>query len=223
MKTKKQLIGYIRVSTEEQGVAGNGLEAQTRAILKFAEDNDYEVLEIAREEASGKLGLEDRPVLKAALAKALKLKVAVIVSKLDRLSRQASFILNLMNTKAKFIVAALGEAVDDFMLHMYAVLAEKERKMISDRTKDALQSLKEKGVKLGNRTNIAAAGVLARAASAAKADVFAERMRPAIRRMRATGMTLGGIAAEFNDNGTKTARNGVWTAQTVSNMIARWA
>lgn len=219
----KRLVGYIRVSTESQGVSGNGLEAQRNAITKFAADFNYEIVEILTEEASGKLGLDQRPVLKEALAKSLKLKAVLVVSKLDRLSRQAAFILNLMATTAKFIVTQFGETVDEFMLHMYAVLAEKERKMISERTSAALQTLKTKGVKLGNRTNIDVAQENGTKTIKAHADSFADKMRPTIQRMLDAKMSLAGIADEFNRTGTKTVRGGAWTNTSVSRLIARWA
>lgn len=233
---KQQIIGYIRVSTDEQAAKGNGLEAQRQAILTFAAENDLEVLDIVREDASGKLGLQDRPVLREALARSLKLKAAVVVSKLDRLSRHAVFILNLMETKAKFIVAQFGMDADAFMVHIYAVLGEKERKMISERTKAALQTLVAKGVKLGNpaqndyldahgekKLGLVSARKLAADAVASKADAFAIKMQAPIKRMVDSGMSMRAIAAEFNTNGTKTARGGLWSAATVSNIIARWA
>lgn len=219
---KKLMIGLIRVSTEGQGVAGNGLEAQRLAIEKFAEDTGYTLLEIVREEVSGKLGLEDRPVMKAALEKAIKLKAVLVVSKLDRLSRNAAFILNLMQTKAKFAVAQFGLEADPFMLHMYAVLGEKERAMIGARTKDALAIRIAKGVKLGNRTNIEYAREKAAKAVSEKADAFAARMRVTIERMLGTGMSYRAIAAELNENGVKTARDGIWTPTTISRMVSRW-
>ena len=218
----KKLIGYVRVSTDEQGTAGNGLDAQRAAILKFAADTGYELLEIVEEVASGKLGLEDRPVLKDALARSLKAKATLVVSKLDRLSRQALFIMTLMHNKAKFIVTQFGESVDEFMLHMYAVLGEKERNMISQRTRDALAQLKAKGVKLGG-PKLDQVRELGAAKNASKADEFATRMKPSIQRMLASGMSYRGIASEFNENGTKTARGGLWSAATVSNIVARWA
>jgi len=218
----KTLIGYIRVSTKDQGVSGNGLEAQHAAILKFAADNGYELVEIVKEVASGKLGLQDRPVLKAAITKALKMKATLVVSKLDRLSRDAAFIMNLMNTRVQFVIAQFGEQADPFMIHMYAVLGEKERKMIGQRTKDALTALQAKGVKLGG-PNTGDVYRLGNSANASKADTFAERMRPAIQRMLDAGMSMRAIAAEFNENGTTTARGGNWDAKTVSNIIARWA
>jgi DNA invertase Pin-like site-specific DNA recombinase len=232
----KNLLAYLRVSTDDQGVAGNGLEAQRASILKFAEDNGYTVIEFVQEVASGKLGIEDRPVLRQALARALKLKVALVVSKLDRLSRQAAFILNLMNTKAKFIVAQFGDTVDEFMIHIYAVLGEKERQMIGQRTRDALAVLKAKGVKLGAASRESyvnkdgkecmgslEAGRLGATANVDKADAFAIRMRPSIERMINSGMSMSAVAREFNANGTKTARGGDWTATTVGNMVKRWA
>ena len=106
---------------------------------------------------------------------------------------------------------------------MYAVLGEKERKMIGQRTKDALAMLKAKGKVLGNQTNLDDARALAAASNANKADDFAGRMRPAIERMINAGMSNSAIAREFNANGTKTARGGAWATTTVSNMVARWA
>lgn len=217
----KQIIGYIRVSTEDQGVAGNGLEAQRTAIERFASDNGYELLEIVQEVASGALDLSDRPFLAAAMKRCQKLKVAIIVSKLDRLSRDAAFILNLMNTKTRFIVAQFGENVDNFQIHIYAILAQKEREMISQRTKDALAILKAKGKRLGGSKCGLEAGQIGHAAQASKADQFALKMAPSLNRMRAAGMGLQKIADELNLNGTKTARGGEWHSMTVRNIFER--
>lgn len=218
----KQLIGYIRVSTDEQGNAGNGLEAQTAAIEKFAADNGYTLIEIMQEVASGKLGLNERPILKSAIDKALKHKAILIVSKLDRLSRHAAFVLNLMDTKVKFTVAELGEDVSPFMIHIYAVVAQQEREMISKRTKDALVAVKARGVKLGNPTNAKEASTKGGEATSKRADEFAERMKPSIQRMLDSGMSYRAIAEEFNTNGTATVRGGKWSAATVSNIVARF-
>lgn len=218
----KKLIGYVRVSTDEQGTSGNGLEAQKAALMRFAEDTGYQLLAIVEEVASGKLGLEDRPVLKSAIARALKEGATIVVSKLDRLSREALFVLTMMQSRAKFIVTQFGENVDEFMLHVYAVLGEKERKMIGSRTKDALRQLKAKGVTLGG-PKLDQARVAGCAKNASKADDFAIKMRPSIERMMDSGMSFRAIASEFNTNGTKTARGGLWSAATVSNIVARWA
>src|SRR5450756_1906791 len=145
----KQAIGYIRVSTAKQGRSGLGLEAQQVALQRFAEAEGYRFIETFKEVESGKHGPDHRPVLDAALDKARKERAPIIVAKLDRLSRDVHYISGLMKHKTPFIVAELGADADPFMLHLYAALAEKERAMISRRTKDALAAKKAQGVKLG--------------------------------------------------------------------------
>src|SRR6266403_199236 len=103
------------------------------------------------ETGKGSDALNRRPELKAALKAAKKAKASVAVAKLDRLSRDVAFISGLMSQRVPFIVAALGRDVDPFVLHIYAALAEQERKMISQRTSAGLQAAKERGVKLGNQ------------------------------------------------------------------------
>jgi DNA invertase Pin-like site-specific DNA recombinase len=145
-------IGYVRVSTAEQGKSGLGLEAQRAAITAFAEREDFVVSEWYTEVQSGKRvsdTLDERPQLKAALTVSKASKTPILVSRLDRLSRDVHFISGLMVQRAKFIVCELGLDVDPFMLHLFAALAEKERAMISQRTKAALAALKARGVRLG--------------------------------------------------------------------------
>jgi DNA invertase Pin-like site-specific DNA recombinase len=105
--------------------------------------------------ARGVLGadaLDRRPQLAAALAAARKAKCSIVVSKLDRLSRDVAFVSGLMAQRVPFIVAELGREVDPFMLHLYAALAEKERRLIAERTTAALQVKKANGAKLGRQT-----------------------------------------------------------------------
>jgi DNA invertase Pin-like site-specific DNA recombinase len=221
----KELIGYLRVSTDEQGQTRNGLEAQREAIVRFAADNGYRIVEIVEEVASGKLGSEDRPVLAAAMAKAAKGKnTFVVVSKLDRLSRSSAFINNLMdNAKVRFIVTELGESVDNFMLRIYAAVAQQEREVISQRTKAGLAAKKARGEALGaSRPIILKAGTVGRQFQADKADEFANKLKPTVKRMVDAGMSLRAIADELNSNGTRTARGGAWAATTVKNLIARF-
>jgi DNA invertase Pin-like site-specific DNA recombinase len=145
-------VGYIRVSTNEQGRSGLGLEAQRAAIEQFCTREKIELLEVFSEVQSGKRvsdGLTERPQLIAALAAAQVLGGPVIVSKLDRLSRDVHTISSLMVHKVHFIVTELGLDADNFMIHLWAALAQKERELISQRTKSALQALKARGVKLG--------------------------------------------------------------------------
>ena len=114
------------------------------------------------ETGKGADALDRRPQLAAALAAARQAKCPVVVAKLDRLSRDVAFIAGLMAQRIPFIVAELGADADPFMLHLYAALAEKERRLISERTRAALSSRKRNGTKLGNPTNTAEAAAKGR-------------------------------------------------------------
>jgi DNA invertase Pin-like site-specific DNA recombinase len=140
----KNAIAYIRVSTGRQGRSGLGLEAQRAAIARFAEAEGVGIAETFTEVQSGKDDDQRRPQLKAALAAAKKAKAPVVVSKLCRLSRDVHFISGLMKHKIPFIVTELGADTDPFMLHIYAALYEKERRNISERTKQALAAAKRR-------------------------------------------------------------------------------
>jgi DNA invertase Pin-like site-specific DNA recombinase len=148
----KSAVAYTRVSTAEQGRSGLGLEAQRAAIEAFAEREGITILGWHQDVQSGKRvsdTLAERPQLQAALKASQEAGALVLVSKLDRLSRDVHFISGLMAHRVPFMVAELGADVDPFMLHLFAALAEKERAMISQRTKAALAALKARGVKLG--------------------------------------------------------------------------
>src|ERR1700721_3865878 len=147
----KTAIAYLRVSTAQQGRSGLGLEAQQAALARFAEAEGYKLLQTFEEIETGKGAdaLDRRPQLSAALKAAKQRKAPIIVAKLDRSSRDVHFISGLMTHKTPFIVAELGADADPFMLHLYAALAEKERRVISQRTKDALAAKKAQGVALG--------------------------------------------------------------------------
>src|ERR1700739_4809262 len=138
----KPIITYIRVSISQQGRSGLGIEAQRATLRHFAGTEGYEVthefLEV--ETGKGSDALARRPQLKAALAAARKLRCHVAVAKLDRLSRDVHFISGLMAHKVPFLVAELGPDVDPFVLHIFAALAEKERALISTRTRQALSA-----------------------------------------------------------------------------------
>lgn len=141
-------IGYIRVSTKRQGRSGLGLEAQQTAINQFAASENLTVVEWHEDIESG--ANSDRPSLLKALEHARILGCPVLVAKLDRLSRDAHFILGLMKERVEFICADIGRVEDPMMLHIHAVFAESERKKISDRTKAALAARKARGFTLGN-------------------------------------------------------------------------
>jgi DNA invertase Pin-like site-specific DNA recombinase len=150
--TVRTIVTYIRVSTSQQGRSGLGIEAQRAALVQFAKAEGFEIARefVEVETGKGSDALDRRPQLKAALAAARKLRCHVAVAKLDRLSRDVHFISGLMVHKVPFLVAELGPDVDPFVLHLFAALAEKERALISTRTRQALSAAKARGVSLGN-------------------------------------------------------------------------
>ena len=219
-----QIVAYLRVSTSQQGRSGLGIEAQREAIARFCQNEGYEIEgeHIEIETGKGADALDRRPHLAAALARAKRLKCAVVVAKLDRLSRDVHFISGLMAQKVPFIVADLGADCDPFMLHIYAAFAERERAIISARTKAALSVLKAKGAELGNRTNLDEAARKGRAVNTLAANAFASNVLPIVRQMQASGArTFADLATGLNNRGIPTARGKNWHAMTVRNLMAR--
>ena len=142
-------IAYYRVSTQRQGRSGLGIEAQRSTVARFAETEGITLLQefVEIESGKGSDALDRRPQLAAALAAARIAKCPVVVAKLDRLSRDVAFIAGLMAQRVPFIVAELGVDADPFMLHLYAALAEKERRLIGERTRSALAARKAQGAR----------------------------------------------------------------------------
>lgn len=213
-------IAYIRVSTARQGRSGLGLEAQRRTIVDFCERESIalagEFVEV--ETGKGADALDRRPQLAAALAAAKRTRCSIVVAKLDRLSRDVAFIAGLMAQKVPFIAAELGADADPFMLHLYAALAEKERRMISARTKDALQAAKARGVKLG-RHGAEHLSVQNKAA----AQERARNLTPLLADMKVRGMSSRAIAVELTTLGIATPSGGRWHPQTVLRALSRAA
>ena len=181
----KPVVAYYRVSTERQGRSGLGLDAQRERCAQFAAANGLEMAEAFTEIETGKGSdaLDRRPQLAAALAAARRCRGQVLVAKLDRLSRDVHFIAGLMAQRVPFLVAELGADVDPFMLHIYAALAEKERCMISERTRAAFAVRKGQGALLGNRTNLDVARAVGGSTH--------RRWRTALRRERGTNHPPG--------------------------------
>jgi DNA invertase Pin-like site-specific DNA recombinase len=217
------LVAYIRVSTSKQGKSGLGIEAQRANIAHFAEMEGYtlsgEFLEV--ETGKGSDALDRRPQLSAALHAARKLKGAVVVAKLDRLSRDVHFISGLMSHKVPFIVTELGADVDPFILHLYAAMGEKERNLIAGRTKAALAAKKAQGKVLGG-PELPKARVAARVVIKSNADRHAANVLPIIRDAQKAGATtLRAVADALNARGISTARGGQWHAMSVKNVLDR--
>jgi DNA invertase Pin-like site-specific DNA recombinase len=166
--------------------------------------------------------IDRRPQLAAALAAAKAAKCCVLVSKLDRLSRDVAFVAGLMAQRVPFIVAELGRDADPFMLHLYAALAEKERRLISERTKAALAVRKASGATLGNPSNVREAGEIGRTVLAETADGYARTLLPLLRAMHAEGtITIGAITRSLNARRVPTARGSRWHVSSVANLLAR--
>jgi len=154
------------------------------------------------------------------LAAARSAKCSVLVSKLDRLSRDVAFVSGLMAQRVPFTVAELGRDADPFMLHLYAALAEKERRLISERTTAALAAKKASGIKLGNPRNIAQAGELGRNSQTKAADEFMVQLLPIIDAIRNAG-AIEAMSQALNQRGIRSARGGPWRASSVASLIAR--
>jgi DNA invertase Pin-like site-specific DNA recombinase len=210
----KVVVSYIRVSTQKQGRSGLGLDAQKDAIAYFAKAHGFEIVEqyVEIETGKGADALDRRPKLAAAIKLAKKLKGRVVVAKLDRLSRDVHFISGLMTHKVPFIVTELGPDVDPFMLHIYAAVAEKERALISERTKAGLAVAKQRGARLGGWT----AGS---ERSQREADAFAERMRPLLAELASLSATAAAHA--LNERKVATAAGGKWYPATVIRLRER--
>ena len=125
-------------------------------------------------------------------------------------------------SRLPFIVAELGADADPFMLHLYAALAEKERRLIPERTRSALAQRRAHGSRLGNPRNAAQAAALGRSVQAAEADQFAADILPIVEGIRRSGAaTLTAIAAALNARGIRTARGREWHVSTIQNLLAR--
>ncbi len=220
-----RLVAYERVSTARQGQSGLGLEAQRRQIAEFAASRGAEVLARFTEVESGRKA--DRPELAKALHHAKVTGATLVIAKLDRLSRNAAFLLALRDSGVKFVAVDMPEA-NDLTVGIMALVAEAERDAISRRTKEALASVKARGVKLGNPNGAASlrragkGGAALRAVVAANADQFVRDLAPVIADIRAAGHTsLRGIAAELTARGIRTRRGGQWSVGNMKELLAR--
>ena len=205
-------IGYIRVSTAKQGRSGLGLEAQQEALRRFAQSEGYSLAETFKDVESAKHDENHRPALKAAIEKAQKEGAPIIVAKLDRLSRDVHYISGLMKHRVPFIVTELGADTDPFLLHLYAALAEKERKMIGERTKAAMAAAKARGVRIGG---LRSKGI----ELAAEAKQRAESLRSVFAGL--SGLSARKAADELNMRGVPTPEGGKWHAVQVIRVRRR--
>jgi DNA invertase Pin-like site-specific DNA recombinase len=208
-------VAYLRRSTAKQAIT---VEAQEEAIRRFIGGRG-EILASYTETESGKR--KDRPELLKALDHCRRTKSVLVIAKLDRLARNVAFIANLMESGVEFVAVDFPEA-NRLTLHILAAVAEHELRMISERTKTALQQLKRNGRRLGNPINLPEAQALGRATQAERAASRAIEIKPVIEEIRATGLTtLDEIAVALNRRGYKTVRGRPWHKTSVSRALTR--
>ncbi|MBR0648726.1 recombinase family protein [Roseomonas terrae] len=217
-------VGLIRVSTAEQGNSGLGLEAQQASIRAFVAAQGWTLVAEYSDIASGKD--DRRPGFQAALARCRQLGAVLVAARLDRITRRAHTLSQLLEDGISIRAADMPNA-DDLMLRIYAAMAQKERELISERTKAALAAAKARGTVLGgDRGYRSAAGPDATAAARARresADRAAHRLGLELDRLRAEGVEgHAALARALNDRGVPTASDrGRWTHTSVARLLAR--
>jgi DNA invertase Pin-like site-specific DNA recombinase len=224
-----KFVCYYRVSTARQGKSGLGLDAQRAAVAAYLNGGNWQIVEEFTEIESGKNS--DRPALDKALAAARLHRAALVVSKMDRLTRNVAFLSRLLEAGVDVRFADLPQiegATGRFMVQMMVSVAELEAGMISARTKAALAQAKKRGVKLGGYRGAKPTAKM-RARSTAvlqqRADARAADIAPTVKALQAAGATsLRAIAAGLNEQGIPTAKgNGQWSAVQVARVLERMA
>jgi DNA invertase Pin-like site-specific DNA recombinase len=214
-----KFVSYYRVSTDRQGRSGLGLEAQKEAVQHRLNGGTWQLVAEFVEVESGKLA--KRPQLDAALSACKKHKAKLVVAKLDRLSRNVSFLLKLIDSGVDVLFADLPElngAMGRFMLTTMASVAELEAGLISERTKAALKAAKARGARLGRH----GAEILA-PRYREEARQRAVQLQPVIAELKGRGLSLAKIASELNKQKVPTPRGGRWDHSSVRNVLQRLA
>jgi len=219
---KGRFVAYYRVSTAKQGHSGLGLEAQRKAVLDYLDGGKWTLLSEHAEIESGKNA--DRPALAEAMRACKLMGATLVIAKLDRLSRDAHFLLGLEKAGVDFVAVDMPNA-NRLTVRLMAVIAQEEREMISRRTKDALAAAKARGVKLGGwrPSQHKLDSRLGTAALVRASDEFARRVAPIATELRDGGMSLRRIAGELSRRDVQTMRGGAWTAAAVRSLLLRTA
>jgi DNA invertase Pin-like site-specific DNA recombinase len=214
-----RFVAYYRVSTHRQGLSGLGLEAQQAAVHDYLNGGHWALLAEFVEVESG--GKDDRPQLAKAIQHCRMTGAKLVISKLDRLSRDIHFLTGLQKAGIDF-TAVDNPNANRLTVHILIAVAQHEREVISERTKVALAAARARGTVLGGYKGgpppDAALSIKTRVAAA---DAFAAMVGPMIREQRQAGGTLRQIANRLRADGIKTARGGQWTATAVRNVLGR--
>ncbi|MGC5198229.1 recombinase family protein [Aphanothece microscopica] len=218
-------MSYLRVSTQKQGAEGLGIEAQRRAVADFMKGGNWQLIGELVEVESGKR--RDRPKLAEAIALCRAFNARLVIAKLDRLSRDAAFLLSLRDAGVEFIAADNPHA-NRLTVGILALVAEQEREAISYRTKAALAAARARGVQLGafrdgqfvGRIGNAENASKARQARSIKSRQKAENIRFLLDRLDPDGQrSLRGLAESLNQEGIPTpSGRGMWSAQSVKRL-----
>jgi DNA invertase Pin-like site-specific DNA recombinase len=226
----EKIVAYYRVSTDRQGKSGLGLEAQRTAVAVFLAGAQV-VAEFTEVESGTR---SDRPELEKALSIARLHRATLVVSKMDRLTRNVAFLSRLLETGIDIRFADLPQlngATGRFLIQMMAAVAELEAGMISKRTKDALAAARQRGTKLGGRRYrdgkvvVTASSQARQRATEAVQRLASERatdVAATIQNLQAAGAASArSIADGLNAAGIPTARGGPWTHVQVNRVMAR--
>lgn len=220
-----EFVAYYRVSTERQGRSGLGLEAQEAAVMTWLNGGSWELLGRFVEQESGKRH-DNRPQLRAALDLCRRRKATLVIAKLDRLTRNAAFLGNLLESGVKFVAVDNANATP-LTIRILAAVAQEEREQISKRTKAALAAKKARGFQLGF-ANPERRGMSSKEAALIRGEMISEQARqfaantlPIVASIQAAGITSHlGIAKALNARGIATARDSRWYPTTVKNLYA---
>jgi DNA invertase Pin-like site-specific DNA recombinase len=229
--SNNKIVSYLRVSTKRQEASGLGLEGQRAAVAEFASRNGAAVACEYVEVETGKNN--DRPELAKALAHAKRSQARLVFAKLDRLGRNAAFLLKVRDSGASIVACDMPD-MNEFTVGIRAVLAQEEARMISERTKSALAAATARGVKLGSaredhwtgredkrqaglaKAQQAAANSRRKLANEAYTDLY-----PLVRQLHEKGQSLAAIAARLNGEGHTTRRGKPWNAMQVLRVLRR--
>jgi DNA invertase Pin-like site-specific DNA recombinase len=220
----RHAVALYRVSTAEQGQSGLGLEAQQASVRAFVAAQGWTLVAEFSDVASGKD--DRRPGFQAALVRCRQLGAVLAAARLDRITRRAHTLSQLLEDGYSIRAADMPGA-DDLMMRVYAAMAQKERELISERTRAALAAAKARGAVLGGdrgyRPSAAPCAAAAAVVRAANADQAAHRLWLEVERLRGEGVsTMAGLARALTERGVPTPQAGRgWTHTTVARLTAR--